>query len=236
MYYTITSEEFRSEVVKRNHIIRFMVLVFLFLTLAILNDISKGEDQSHIINILQKMRGLDKESMNERQKKLYEDVKVFETKGSTGIDKQSMFYPIYKTKFTPQELNAGLKNTGLEGMGEYFHHAEKKTGVNAIFLVALANHESNYGNSNIAKEKNNLFGFNAYDASPMESATIYKNYGDSIIRVSRKIKDLYLNEKGKYFKGYSTEDMNIYYSTDKNWSKKVNSHMIRYAHKMLRNR
>ena len=167
--------------------------------------------------------------------KLREDVKVFEREGTSGIDENNMFYIMYKTEFSAEELDRGLKKTGLEGMGKHFKEAEKNTGINAIFLAALANHESNYGNSNIAKKKNNLFGFNAYDESPMESASDYNNYGDSIKKVSSKIKDLYLKENGRYFKGYSTEAINIHYSTDKTWAKKVNRHMIRFAHKILQN-
>lgn len=211
------------------------VLLFIITSLFIINDISKGTENSNIIGIILKVQKKDKDSINARMIKLREDVKIFERAGTSGIDENNMFYIMYKTEFSAEELDRGLKKTGLEGMGKYFKEAEKNTGVNAIFLAALANHESNYGNSNIAKKKNNLFGFNAYDESPMASASDYNNYGDSINKVSRKIKELYLKENGRYFKGYSTEAMNIHYSTDKTWAKKVNRHMIRFAHRILQN-
>lgn len=211
------------------------VLLFIIFSLLGLIDLSKGREQSEIIGIILKMKKQDKASVNKRFQKLQGDVKVFEIEGSKGIDENNIFYPIYKTNFSAEDLDSGLRGTGLEGLGRYFYEAEQKTGINSVLLVGIANHESNYGRSNIAKKKNNLFGFNAYDKSPMESATDYKNYGDSILSVSRKIKDLYLVEQGRYFEGFSTEAMNLHYSTDKEWSKKVNRHMVRFAHKMLQN-
>ncbi len=214
---------------------KIAVLLFIIFSLFALIDLSKGREQSEIIGIVLKMKKQDKVSVNKRFQKLQDDVKVFEIKGSKGIDENNIFYPTYKTNFSAKDLDSGLRGTELEGLGRYFYEAEQKTGINSILLVGIANHESNYGRSNIAKKKNNLFGFNAYDKSPMESAADYKNYGDSILSVSRKIKDLYLVERGRYFEGFSTEAMNLHYSTDKEWSKKVNRHMVRFAHKMLQN-
>ena len=211
------------------------VAVFLFISIIGLLDLSKGRENSQIIGIVLKMKKQDAASINSRYKKLQEDVKVFEIKGTPGIDEKNIFYPMYKTDFSPEELDRGLAGTGLEGLGKYFYEAEQKTGINSLLLVGIANHESNYGRSNIAKKKNNLFGFNAYDQSPMESASDYNHYGDSVLKVSRKIKDLYLTDNGRYFNGYSTEAMNKHYSTDKEWAKKVNRHMVRFAHKMMQN-
>ena len=44
-------------------------------------------------------------------------------------------------------------------------HMEEKWGVNALFGVAVAAHESSWGNSHLARTRNNLFGIAAYDGN-----------------------------------------------------------------------
>ena len=46
----------------------------------------------------------------------------------------------------------------LIGLGKKFKEVESKYNVNALFLYSLAIHESYYGTSALAKDKNNLFG------------------------------------------------------------------------------
>ena len=57
----------------------------------------------------------------------------------------------------------------LHGLGEAFVKAEKKKGVNALYMLGLACLESNYGRSNFAVERNNLYGWCAYDSNPRKS-------------------------------------------------------------------
>ena len=47
---------------------------------------------------------------------------------------------------------------------------KNKYGVNALVMFGIACNETAYGTSNIAKTKNNLFGLNAVDSSPGQSA------------------------------------------------------------------
>ena len=56
--------------------------------------------------------------------------------------------------------------TRFENKGRAFVTAAKETGLNPIYLFAHAAAESSYGNSYIAKEKNNFFGINAVDSDP----------------------------------------------------------------------
>ena len=214
----------------RKKLIFLLIAIFLILLI----DIAR-QDQGIIVPSIQRARRQDPVSVDQRFLKLREDLRIFEKGGRSAIQPDNSFYPIYETNFSAKDLEKGLVDTGLEGLGKDFRKAEKETGINALLLIAIANHESDYGRSNNAREKNNLFGFNAYDDSPFDSASKYRSYGDSIERVSKKLKDLYLSEDGRYYKGFSTEAMNHYYSTDPNWSRRVNSHMIRFAHKMLQN-
>lgn len=122
-------------------------------------------------------------------------------------------------------INNRLQGTALEGLGGAFKRAEEKYGVNALFLVSLAMHESNVGRSRIARDKNNLFGFQAYDRSPYSSAGRFMSKEACIDHVAGYISRNYLSPSGKYFHGYSIESMNVCYATDKNWSRGIKARL-----------
>lgn len=121
-----------------------------------------------------------------------------------------------------EKINAFLKGTPMEGMGELFKHAEKRFGVNAYFLTGIAVLESNYGRSAIARDKKNLFGFGAYDDDPYGHAHSYHSFGESVIKVADYLNKNYLTEGGAYYKGTTTADVGMNYALDKKWSEKIN--------------
>lgn len=172
---------------------------------------------------------------NNRYEKLKTDKSNFISQGAQNISSDNMFYPVAKTGLTADEINIGLAGTALAGTGEAFKKVEDEYGVNPIFLVAIANHESYYGSSNIAKVKNNLFGFNANDSNPMGDASVYSSYSDCIIKVGAKLKKLYLSDNGVYFGGYHSYGVNKRYSTDPGWPNKVNDQMIKFSDKIINN-
>ena len=169
----------------------------------------------------------------ERLNKLRTDLEGLRNLGTGGISQENSFYLLRKTGLTPYEIDQVLAETGLEGLGKDFYLAEKETGVNAIFMVALANLESGYGKSTIAREKNNLFGFGAYDASPYASAVDYITKGDSILSCAEFLAENYLDEEGAYFHGVSTDGVNVKYSSSSTWSEKVESLMASFAESLL---
>lgn len=59
----------------------------------------------------------------------------------------------------------------LWGTGTYFTQYQEQYGVNALATFAMACLESAYGTSNYAQERNNLFGWSAYDSDPDQAAT-----------------------------------------------------------------
>lgn len=74
------------------------------------------------------------------------------------------------SNITAEEAEKMLeKYPKLHGLGEAFVKAEKKKGVNALYMLGLACLESNYGRSNFAVERNNLYGWCAYDSNPRKS-------------------------------------------------------------------
>ena len=123
-----------------------------------------------------------------------------------------------KSKVSASYIDSKLQGTALEGLGSAFKKAEEEHGVNALFLLGLAIHESNYGTSRIAKDKNNLFGFQAYDNSPYSSAKGFKSFDESIDTVAKYLSENYLQPDGKYFNGYSISSIGKKYATDPNWA------------------
>ena len=119
---------------------------------------------------------------------------------------------------------------------EYFYYIEKQYNINGVFVAAVAIHESNWGTSNISKQKNNLFGYGAYDNSPYKSAYSFSNVSEGIDLIARVFVKYYLNPKGTkiysnekamgtYYNGSTLSGVNKRYATDKNWANKVYSHM-----------
>lgn len=73
------------------------------------------------------------------------------------------------SNISSEEVNKMLDGTNLSGLGEAFVKAEKEKGVNALYMLGLACLESGYGNSYFAIERNNLYGWSAYDSNPRKS-------------------------------------------------------------------
>ena len=128
------------------------------------------------------------------------------------------------------------KNNIFANNAQYFYYIEKQYHINGIFVAAVAIHESAWGTSKIALEKNNLFGYGAYDSSPYNSAYNFSNYSESIDLLARVFMKYYLNPKGtniyggevatgSYYYGATLTGVNTKYATDKNWANRVYQHM-----------
>ena len=128
------------------------------------------------------------------------------------------------------------KNNIFANNAQYFYYIEKQYHINGIFVTAVAIHESAWGTSKIALEKNNLFGYGAYDSSPYNSAYNFSNYSESIDLLARVFMKYYLNPKGtniyggevatgSYYYGATLTGVNTKYATDKNWANRVYQHM-----------
>lgn len=126
-----------------------------------------------------------------------------------------------KSTMSVSEIEQKLKGTALEGLAGAFKQAEKKYGVNAVFLIGLAIHESDFGNSRLAREKNNLFGFKAYDRSPYQSAQRFGSLSEGIDKVAAYLANNYLHKDGKYYNGLSIRDIGKKYATDPKWAQGI---------------
>lgn len=124
------------------------------------------------------------------------------------------------------KLEKGLKGTGLEGLGKWYLEAEKKYGVNAIFLVALTAQESSWGNSNRARTQNNLSGFAVY--SDDAAGVTFTSKGESIMKTAKLIGEKYINSNGEYYNGASVRAVNIKYCPNDGWHWSQNITQIAY--------
>ena len=128
------------------------------------------------------------------------------------------------------------KNKIFTNNAEYFYYIEKQYNINGIFIAAVGIHESSWGTSKIALQKNNLFGYGAYDSNPYNGAYNFSNYSESIDLISRVFVKYYINPKGTsiyggekavgtYYNGSNLSGINKKYASDSNWANAVYSHM-----------
>ena len=115
---------------------------------------------------------------------------------------------------------------------QVFYNIEKKYNINGIFLASMAIHESAWGTSQIAKDKNNLFGYGSYDSTPYESSFEFSSYEECIETVAKSLVKYYINPigtkiydgetaTGAYFNGPTLAGVNTRYASDQEWHKKV---------------
>ena len=139
-------------------------------------------------------------------------------------------------QFTKALTDTKDKNKIFEKNAKYFYYIEKQYNINGMFVAAVGIHESAWGTSKIALNKNNLFGYGAYDSNPYNGAYTFDDYAEAIDLVSRVFVKYYLNPKGakiydnqtangRYYSGNTLSAVNKRYATDKHWANGVYSHM-----------
>ena len=153
------------------------------------------------------------------------DMELNKVSGLTLID--------YKTIFTGISSD---KNNIFSANAEIFYNIEQKYKINGIFVAAIGIHESAWGTSTIAKDKNNLFVFAAYDRDPYNSAASFENYETCIDTVAKVLAKNYLNISGTkineeiiataaYYNGPTLSGVNTRYASDEEWANKVYKYM-----------
>lgn len=140
-----------------------------------------------------------------------------------GADETAQVYISYiadKPLLTPCDLSEEALQNALKGrlkeLAGVFLEAEEKTGVNALFLAAVAALESGWGESKAAREKNNLFGWTGQNGYQQ-----FESRKDCILTVAQRLRELYLTPGGRYFHGYTVEAVNRCYNGRPEWEKAV---------------
>ncbi len=133
-------------------------------------------------------------------------------------------------KNSPQYAKATVESR-LIGMGKFLKQVESQYHVNALFILAAAMHEGDYGVSKNALTKNNIFGIEVFDTDPT-LGQVYKNRDDSVLAfINRYVNLKYVPQSGGYAKGAvpgnKTSGMNVHYASDPFWGSKIAGHMYR---------
>ncbi|WP_233192125.1 glucosaminidase domain-containing protein [Sporosarcina sp. P34] len=123
----------------------------------------------------------------------------------------------------------------LIGLGSELKRIERENHVNAMHILALAQHESQYGLSKHALESNNLFGMYVTDDNPLN-----KNF-DSVSANIQELVNAFLNRnylppQAKYANGTNFGNkavgMNVKYASDPYWGSKIAGHLYRMDRSM----
>lgn len=118
------------------------------------------------------------------------------------------------------EMNKGLAGTKMEGLGQYFVDAEKEYGINALFLASIGALESGWGKSDYAQNRNNLFGYGAYDSNP-DNAYYFSSKRTGIMTVGERLATNYVSPQGKFYSGSTPTGVMQKYTSDPEWASKV---------------
>ena len=152
---------------------------------------------------------------------------------SHSINSNEPNYPYYLylpgksvSKVTASELDSQITNRAskLYGQGIYFKEAESLYGMNALSAFATAKNESASGTSQIAIDKNNVFGYGASDSCPYACAKSYASVRDSIMDYAMNGLGSYMTVGNKYYfgshAGTKGSGRNVMYASDALWGEK----------------
>lgn len=157
---------------------------------------------------------------------------------ANSLNSNSPYYNYYQylslrsiTTLTANHFNNRISSVkGSESIiynkGESFVYAQNTYGINAALMFGLACNESTYGTSVIAKDKNNLFGINAVDSDPYESANYFSSIEQCINEYAYNLmsKQYLSGENYKYHGahyGDKNSGANIKYASDPYWGEKA---------------
>ncbi|MGM0805770.1 MAG: S-layer homology domain-containing protein [Bacillota bacterium] len=145
--------------------------------------------------------------------------------------------PLYtKTSYTAEELNAYVKknrpNSVLATLGEEFKAAEQEHHINAMYILAHAIHESDWGMHPDSLKYKNLFGIGAVDGSgKTDEFDSYEENINALVAELTNPTNGYLTksdfkQQGEFL-GNKDMGMNVFYAADPYWGQKIAGHMHR---------
>jgi len=105
----------------------------------------------------------------------------------------------------------------LVGLEESFWKAEQDYGVNCLFVMAIAAHES--ANGTICFRPNNMFGF---------GTSGFSSKAECIDTVARALANNYLSTSGSLYNGKTISSVNKRYAASTTWDDKVARNMVSY--------
>lgn len=121
------------------------------------------------------------------------------------------------------------KKSKLIGLGQIAKDFERYHKLNALLVLGMAIHESDYGMSQHAQKNNNIFGIKVYDSNPLDGES-YASIRDCVASLSNNyLNKNYIPVTGAYANGGMTGNkargVNVRYASDPYWGQKVAGHM-----------
>ncbi len=186
----------------------------------------------------------------------YDDWQSISVDGIGAINVETPFYNYFqylpyrsKTNYTYDELDFYLNQLGytqkatvyppsegesqLANEGESFLEAQEQFGINGGLEFSMALHESGYGRSKIAIEKNNTFGMNATDNNPYGNATQFTSIRNGVFYHAERYVSWGYTDAISDFRYYGPHvgnkgsGMNVKYASDPYWGEKIAGHYYR---------
>jgi beta-N-acetylglucosaminidase len=124
-----------------------------------------------------------------------------------------VFEPIKPYVEYSDEQIESLCTKGLATLGNTFNYYSQLNDFDVLHNLAHAILESASGTSKIAVDKNNLYGWAAYDNSAYDSAYGFVSKGDCIKAWSEWFNRVYLLPTGNQFRGNSEYAVNVVYAS-----------------------
>lgn len=124
-------------------------------------------------------------------------------------------------------------NKYFKANAEEFYDIPISYGINPMVVFAIGTHESGYGTSNIANDKNNFWGINAVDGDAYNQAYSYDTVADGIRAESELLKtyatpgkwqNTSIQENGR--DPTTLDGVGTLYASDGSWSQKVKEHLL----------
>ena len=103
-----------------------------------------------------------------------------------------------------------LGKPGMAGLGQALVDAEAETGVSALVLAGICALESAWGESKLARERNNLAGLGAYDGQEDRFGLSFASREVCVTTLAYLIAD-----------GGTLDDVGRWYASDPGWAQKV---------------
>lgn len=150
-----------------------------------------------------------------------EEIDLYIERMLKDLESKANLNPLYKD---------ATQKSKLVGLGKYLKEVEKKHKINALHILALAQHESAYGLSTRAQEYNNLFGLKVYDDRPV--AEYFESVEDNIDELMNSYWNKnYIPPTASYANGAAFGNkaigFNVKYASDPYWGAKAAGHFYR---------
>lgn len=131
--------------------------------------------------------------------------------------------------YSAARFERAFAGTALAGIGEALVEAERETGINALVLAGIIAHETGWGTSALARDKNNMAGLGAYDGCEYSSGITFDSRAASIMFLAELLAVKYA-PGGKYYGGsHDLAGIGVRYASDPAWAEKVAAVMARIA-------